>query len=592
MGSRPYLKELVITMNPETRLLSHYTLLTYPFEHAIEGADRAARLKKLAGRWQHAWSRFEPEGVERLVDDTYFFLPHIRELLFPETTLLSDSTKSEQLSTALKIARRSPSELVPKLPAMSMLRLTYNPGKLEALHPLQLEFTSPDAPPDSLPKFAEGVRISWVDVHLFPQGIGLLTLRVELNRETITVASLADFLYYVRIVHPLTVGWQLATWRQTSPSAGSEGDLTFNTRDLIDFLLQGLTRSPKEGTGSMIDARFEDFLARLHQGTDVFRYSDTPWGQGYGATLREYTYTCLDYPTKELIMRAQEESGEAFVPTGTTYAAHHTGPSTQPLMSGNTPPTHQTAPKPVQRDVSVTAQPLFESGVQQVLYELATGTLMGDPLYNPHPQAVESILKKGYIALWANWQGLALHDNVVFLGASPGPFTSKILPSTLQGDYFNVYLLTLYQNMRLSLFFSKLIRPGDDLGRNLKEARELGEAFTMFRNHYWFPEVAIRTQGNELYHRFSSGLGVQGLFKHTEQEMQVLGEFYERKAARRIETLLNLLAFFVVPAEIIVHFFAHTVIHEATWLDVGLWTAVAYLFAVVAWFAWKRWGPE
>ena len=107
---------------------------------------------------------------------------------------------------------------------------------------------------------------------------------------------------------------------------------------------------------------------------------------------------------------------------------------------------------------------------------------------------------------------MALHQNVAFLGLHPTRFTLHALAHNGESDYFHLYLLALYQKIRLSLLHGELIRRHTHFYRNLSEARLLWEAFLRFRDHYYFTEVTYRPQGNKLYQRFRHGLRVPPLY--------------------------------------------------------------------------------
>src|SRR4051794_25959879 len=89
----------------EGRIIArHFTILVYPFRHAVSGQDRLLRLKKLNGRWQHWWRRLNQAELKDALNDTYFFLPHVRKLLFPETALLPETDLPDQLAEPLRLA--------------------------------------------------------------------------------------------------------------------------------------------------------------------------------------------------------------------------------------------------------------------------------------------------------------------------------------------------------------------------------------------------------------------------------------------------------------------------------------------------------
>jgi hypothetical protein len=227
-------------------------------------------------------------------------------------------------------------------------------------------------------RFSSPFKVLWVDVLLFPFQIGVLILKVQLEETAPSVARINDFHYYVRTIHPPKLGWELATVRFGRGETG----VPFKVSDLVDYLLQGLTEQPGPQSTSLKVA-LDDFSRT----GDVGRYTVESFGQVYGETLNVYHYSCL---------AGSEARNEPSAP--------------------------------------------FESVAERSLYELATCTDSADPTYRPHASYVATLMKRHRIAIWENWQGLALHDNVAFLGLSEGPFTTRDLPHNVESDYFYLYL--------------------------------------------------------------------------------------------------------------------------------------------------------
>ncbi|MFN3422030.1 MAG: hypothetical protein ACK40X_09940, partial [Armatimonadota bacterium] len=522
----------------EMRIAKHFVLLVYPFRHSLSGKEGSKRLERLNGRWFHWWRRLDERSLERALDDTYFFLPYIRSLLFPETALLPKGDASQQVGKAKELSTLPISQLAKEIHPDGVLRLTLAPELMETLRPLQLRMERKNERGEVVEHFEASLQLHWIDVALFPQNVGFLVLKVQMDKDKPDVRRLNDLLWYIRLVLPPTVGWQLADWQ----CQGVNGALLFKSRDLVDFLLQGLTDEAQR-----IDPTMEAFLERLSSGKSVNRYSASEMGQVYGQTFRLYTYACLD-----------EDLGEQ---------------------------------NPSSATQTVIASP-FLSSFQRVLYELATCTDTNDPNYVPHPEGLTKLMQTSHIGLWENWEGMALHDNVVFLGKRPNNFLLNAFAHNVESDYFHLYLLTLYQKIRLSLLAGELLRHAKDLHRNLKEARALWDAFIMFVNHYWFAEVSFKPQGNELYRKFQRGLGALPLYESVGQEVRDLQEYYERKAERRISTLLNFLTFVGLPASLLIDLFSNALLKEASWLQFGLTTLVFYSVVGVAWVLWSRFGKE
>ena len=108
----------------------------------------------------------------------------------------------------------------------------------------------------------------------------------------------------------------------------------------------------------------------------------------------------------------------------------------------------------------------FPSGrsLEEFLSELArrvarpAGLDGADTDLTSDPAHAEHLLRDGRFAPWANWQALALHDNVAFLGTRSTPFTRDALGRNVEGDYFHLYLLVLFQKYRMSAMFGETMR--------------------------------------------------------------------------------------------------------------------------------------
>ncbi len=458
------------------------------------------------------------------LDDTYFFLPYVRELLFPETTRLPGRDPSGQLTQADWVLTEPLPQYASQLAANAVLRLTYAPERLRSLHPLRLVLEGKD--PGE--QFAAPFALDWVDAILFPQNTGFLALKVRLLEPKPTVGRWNEFLYQIRLVHPPRIDWRLASWQL------QDGRLTGAGRDLVEFFLQGLTHDDH------LRPELEEFLRHVAGSPDLARYTATPHQQVYGGVFHLFVYGCFD------------------------AAANPPAPA---------------GPDP--------AAGLFASASARALYELATCTDTEDPDYVPHRSQVEALTRDNQIALWDCWQGLALRDNVVFLGTRPRGFARRILPHNVESDYFHLYLLVLFQKVRVSEMFEDLVRKEDDLAANLRDVRRLWDEFVAFQNQYWYQEVTRKPQGTTLYRRFQQGLEVLPHYAEAVEQSRELKAYYEGKAQQRTNSLLFFLTIIGMPVQMLVSLVAGQLFKLEDWWQLALMLAGLPLLLYGLWRAWE-----
>jgi len=232
------------------------------------------------------------------------------------------------------------------------------------------------------------------------------------------------------------------------------------------------------------------------------------------------------------------------------------------------------------------AGPLAGPG-RRVLYELATCTDTGRPDSVPHPRFVREVWDRYLVAMWDNWEGLVLHDHVVFLGRWESKFTTGALPSNVEQDYFPLYLFALFQKLWLSGMFGELIRPRLRKRANVGAARRLWDAFLLFQNRYWFVELTRRPLPVQLYRLYQQGLGVTPLYEELAEQVRDLERYHEQKAARQISRLLVSVQLVALPVTALAHLFGFALIERGLWL-LGLGVlGVLYTILFGLWWLWN-----
>ena len=265
----------------------HFVILVYPFQHRFEGHTNSP-YHTLDARWRPWWSRLlspndsTPDELARAIDDTYFFLPHVRRMLHPETHLLPGGELCEQLPKAVEIANESPSEVVHRLGSQiqrnCFLRLTLSKRQMHFFRVMR--FHAPGAGR----RFTVNAETDWIDLILGPQQVGLLTWKLRLRGEALlTHDRLSEFLCWFRQIYSPSIELNVASW-----DCGTTRRLT--NRDLMDFLLQGVCEANEK-----IDDSLHHFIARGHDTQQKeIRYTSTPFAQVYGETCNLYTYAEVD----------------------------------------------------------------------------------------------------------------------------------------------------------------------------------------------------------------------------------------------------------------------------------------------------------
>jgi hypothetical protein len=513
-------------------LVHHFTILMYPFRHSISGGFRESRVRSLEPRWCPWWSRLKSDGeLESAIADTHFLVPYVRRLIHPETSWLPTSERGDQLEVARDLSRMPLTEFAAKLGKHEtdnhVLRLTLSESVLREFR--QLEFRVRDV--------SASICTHWIDVFVCPQNVGFLAWKVEFLGAGLDHAALREILYYLRIVHPVKPGWDLAKWTTSNRSGATP--IEFHSRDLIDFLIQGMT-----SVGDELDCSLAGFLGQYGQVTRPDLYTATDCGQGYGQIL--HLYSCV-------------------------------------ALAGD------------ERDAG---DELFPTRADRWVYELATCTDVSDPTYEPHVSVVEQLMADNRIAIWRNWQGMALHDNVVFVGFLPSDaatggsdvsnrskdFILETLPHNVESDYFQLYVLVLFQRTWLSMTFGELIRKGPEVDRNWRDVKEIWSRFVQFENCYCYTEVSNKPQGIYLYQRFQRALGVPHLYVELKEQLKTLHDHFDAAVNRRINRLLNAVTVVALPITIAVQIYSPHLFDDLP----GHWRGFGLLLNLFAYYIFHR----
>lgn len=483
-------------------VLAHATsTLIYPFQHDLDRpspkqtdqrppqemehdqrTDWPDRMRLLETRWEPWWLRKERQGLlERSLDDTFFFLPYVRALLFPETSPLNKDDSSEHPRRTIERVRRrlqgSLAEWAENLGPGGVQRMT--------LRPDALGFRECTIVPGNGGMSAQTAAIEWIDALLFPQRTGFLLIRISAP-SGIDSASFADLLYLSCMVHPPNLEFSLPRWEA---SVGGE-TVRFVLRDMCESLVAGMN---KHGAAEELSTRcrltIRQDLAWLADHPGSIRYVFTPEGQTYGTRLRHFTLACL----------AQLEPGW----------------TTDPL------------------ETRIDLQKYFETPGDWLAHELATMTSFADPAFRPRRDELSSTFASVRYRYWENWSLLGVREGVAAVGEYASDWTENKQPAIFDADYLPLYLLTLYQDIRLSVLAGEIQSRTTDPAHELDQANRYLDELLTFRNYYWFVEPTSLPQGIALYTLFQRSLGLPTLFASIRDELVELQSYFNSRVSEQ-----------------------------------------------------------
>lgn len=319
----------------------HFLVLVYPFQHGFRRARPGSlprerrgrperdtkRLGKLLDMWEASLARTKPPGVPEdlqeslgplgVFDDSYFFLPHVRQFLFPEFTKHPQEAWQEipydghaRLSLESHLDRLArPGDAAGWYSALDAIHLTLRGQWLDQIRHWEVRDAREPA------ASAIGCTLLWSDLHLMPYHVGLLSLCVRIGDPEATglgsaaPASLRDIhrlALRLHLVHPLYVGHRLAEV--------TVGGAAIDVRRIVEFLLQGAAPTGDEIAEERERDRQPRFLDRVRRRirppaereivieTDFRRFLEVPRGKaildetGPGSDVPSaQTYTLSSY---------------------------------------------------------------------------------------------------------------------------------------------------------------------------------------------------------------------------------------------------------------------------------------------------------
>lgn len=254
----------------------HFSFLVYPFRSPPR--ETIPRDDGQASNWRHVWDRMKDGVLDSHLDDTFFFLPFIRDLLFPDAPAWPDEPKDTAARRA-KLLKLRAEQVVAKTAPDALVRLTFDQSLLRPHNPFTLVVPESESKPLTF-------NVEWIDLLLFPLDIGFLIIKIATADADIQADRVNDLLYESSMLFAPSVGMPIATWQ-------SAGGVELKGRQFVEFLLQGWTtfRSPAV-------KGLDEFATAVLTRPASQQYTLGPDGQTHGDRFRVFTFLAL--PPKDL----------------------------------------------------------------------------------------------------------------------------------------------------------------------------------------------------------------------------------------------------------------------------------------------------
>jgi hypothetical protein len=518
----------MLPLADDVALVNHFTFAIYPFSHEVRGKERQARLQVLASRWAPWWSRLPDDQLASVRDDSYFFLPYIRGVLYPDAVRFEAEPPGGSVADWVPTLRAWTGEGLPafdrELPPGSLIRLTCRDPLRSALARFRVVQHDPSQGGGRTCEVE--ARLEWLDAVLFPTGIGFLIAKVGLCGAAPPLSHLIELNYALRTVQPPTLSWRLPVLQFENVENG------LRVRDLLEFLTQGIS-----GAVRPLETELSTFRP---EASSKQSDSENHPGKGYGERCQLFCYGCIQAADAE----------RAGLPAGP-----------------------------------------FSELADRLLFEIAAciglGQSVNNPAWVPSAEQVQRLTAENRVAPWRCWRAMVLKDSVVFLGTEDLPFNRHALSHNIESDYLPLYLYTLHQRSQLFLFAESLTRDAAQAKPDMAALRSLMEQFVNFHKQYWFNEVTRSPLGGDLYHKFQQGLEIPALYSLVTGTVKDVRDYYEELRDRKLQFFLNALTFVFVPMGVALaasplvlskdtpvwsHFVAIAVVVAGTWgVLFGLW---------------------
>ena len=216
-------------------------------------------------------------------------------------------------------------------------------------------------------------------------------------------------------------------------------------------------------------------------------------------------------------------------------------------------------------------------------FELAVSQPIKD-VYIPGPNYLHDFIQTHRLDFWNDWTLLASQEGVGF-AQTLAPGARSPLSHNVESLYADLFVFCLQQRWTLLELQDELDEQTTGRGGSEKLSG-LFERFIEFRSRYWFVEITDRPLGNAMFQKMQAALNIPKLFTELGEEIQDLHAVAQNADARRINDVMNIIGFLVLPPSLVIGFLGINLVgitatdEGMTWQEAGLWSAGAVVLAV------------
>jgi len=445
--------------------------------------------------------RFQPQSI---------MTPHAHEVLFGETLFSGDSSRSEDMSGF--IADR----LNPDIGTVGQSEsLMFSLASSDWLNvPLVVSDASTRA------SFEYDIQINWVDLFLYNDGTGMLTMRVQSLSDTHGIDDLSQ------------MNRTLRDFKHSVNVRKKEGDAAlvsfWDKLVLHDWL--GLD-CPISGTS------FINNLSGIG-GKDVSGLLLVA-GSCAADVFDDFEKYCKTMVVARMPDIAEDEMAMKWGRPLSDPPIYFSEKQYQALNKGEWDVTLAASQKAIIAGYA-TVRDLVLFELATVSSEQASTGWKGDRGWQYSLDYMRKVVGNNFIEIWEYWAGLALRDTCVFVSYD------KSMPITWQAEsyYYPLYMLAYHNRFRLDCLSQDVI--DYDMADAL-HGRQVRDEFQRFRNQYWFQDVTVDFQGVEVYEQMQHGMGLNEQYETVAAEIADVSGHLQEKWDRGTRTLLTGLAILFAP---------------------------------------------